>query len=81
MSTKIVSSPCISPLTKRQQNELVLINHSWISPTLQIKLGLDFFLLFKKMRGKFLPQKRRGYYEKLRFLLIFVFVNPRNFTV
>ena len=36
----------IPSLTKRQQNELVLINHSWISPNLQ--WGWGWGLYFKK---------------------------------
>ena len=48
----IPSSPnptaCIPPFTMRQQKELVLINHSWISLTLQWGWGLGFYKKKKK---------------------------------
>ena len=42
-------------------NQVVLINHSWISPTLQRGKGLKFCLFFKKwgMVHFFVHSKRR----------------------
>ena len=38
--------------------QVVLINHSWISPTLQKEWGLEFCLFFKKwVRVQFAPKK------------------------
>ena len=84
-SHRIIPSPHTSPrmyppLTKRQKNELVLINHSWIFPTLQ--WGLGWGSIFQKNRGLNFPSKKEPLREcNLLLLFIFVFVNLRNIAM
>ena len=71
--------------------QVVLGNHSWISPTLQTRWGLDFCLFSKEIgEDTFSPKKGRGWKNSggillresnLCLLLIFVFINPRNITI
>ena len=68
----------------------VLINNSWTSPTLQTGWKLEFCLFFKKWgRVHFsLKKEEVGKIEEWRllrennvYLLIFVFINPRNIAI
>ena len=55
--------------SNRYVKQELLINHSWISPTLQREWGLEFCLFRGRSRSN------------LWFLLIFVLINPRNITI
>ena len=73
-----ISPRVYPPPTKTQQNEMVLINYSWISPPLQSGWGLGFYIS-KNRRVNFPSKKERLFWDSnLWLLLIFVFVNPRN---
>ena len=55
--------------SNRYVKQELLINHSWISPTLQREWGLEFCLFRGRSRSN------------LWFLLIFVLINPRNIAI
>ena len=85
-------SYCWTSISNKYVKQVALINHSWISPTLQKGWELEFCLFFKKWgRVQFSP--RKGEVDKMQrnegcwgrityvYLLIFVFINPRNFLI
>ena len=72
--------------------KVVSINHSWISPILQQGWELELCLFFKKWRRvHFSPKKGEvgkiiedeGCWRRITYvyLLIFLFINPRNIPV
>ena len=65
-----VFSYCWISISKKYVKQVVLINHSWISPTLQKGWKLEFCLFFKKWgRIHFSPKKEVGkIVEELRLL-------------
>ena len=87
-----VFSYCWISISNKYVKQVVFINHSWISPTLQKEWELEFFLFFKIWgRVHFSPKK--GEVGKIVeawgllggityvYLLIFLFTNPRNITI
>ena len=79
-------------LGNKYVEHVVLINHSWISPTLQKEWGLEF-CLFSQRWGRVHCSPKKGEVAKIVknkgcrgrityvYLLIFVFINPRNITI
>ena len=87
-----VYSYCWISISNKYMKQIVLINHSWISPTLQKEWELEFFFFFKIWgRVHFSPKKGEvgkivEAWELLGgityvYLLIFLFTNPRNITI
>ena len=79
-------------ISNKYVKQVVLINDSWISPTLLKEWGLEFYLFFKKWSEGAIFHKRERLvkYEKNEgcwgrityvYLLIFLFINPRNITI
>ena len=80
---------CWISISNKYVKQLVLINHSWISPTLQKGWELELCLFFKKWaRVHFSPKKgevgkiiEEWRLQKENNLCLLAGLNPRNITI